>query len=307
MSHPRITIAKRGIQISSSIYLILFIFIISCNSQNKKYNTSENTSNLKESISDTSDSKTTNTNYTYQFPYVDSIPNPAIQISQFVRRIFQDDNENLWFGTNGDGVARYNGEQLEYFSINQGFGGLAVRGIVQDKDGNLWFVTNSGLTKYNGESFTNYTDKNGLVNNDIWSMTIDNAGIIWIGTLQGISLFDGEKFTPFILPEFKPDNNRGVTSSKIVHSIMQDRKGNMWFGTNAGAFIYDGKSLTILSEKDGLCNNAVNDILEDKTGNIWFATHYKGVCYWDGKTFTTLATKERESGTEVWSLYEDTR
>jgi ligand-binding sensor domain-containing protein len=49
----------------------------------------------------------------------------------------------------------------------------------------------------------------------------------------------------------------------------------------------------------------VNDILEDKNGNIWFATHYKGVCFWDGKSFTRMATKVRDSGTEVWSLYED--
>jgi ligand-binding sensor domain-containing protein len=49
----------------------------------------------------------------------------------------------------------------------------------------------------------------------------------------------------------------------------------------------------------------VNDILEDKKGNIWFATHYKGVCFWDGESFTQIATKERDSGTEAWSLYED--
>ena len=299
MYNTKITTAKKGIQISSRIYLLLFIFIISCSGQNKKSKTSENAIDLKEIKSETSDSAITNSNYTYQFPYVDSIPDPALQVSQFVRRIFQEKNGHLWFGTNGDGVARYNGEKLEYFSINEGFG------IIQDENENLWFGTNSGLTKYDGESFTNYTEKNGLVNNDIWSMTIDNAGLLWIGTLQGVSLFDGKKFTPFILPESKPDFNRGVTSSKIVHSIMQDRKGNMWFGTNGGAYIYNGKSLTNLSEKDGLCNNAVNDILEDKIGNIWFATHYNGVCFWNGKTFTRLATKEREIGTEVWSLYED--
>ena len=50
-------------------------------------------------------------------------PNIDAQISPFVRRIFQDKSENLWFGTNGDGVIRYDGDSLEYFSINEGFGG----------------------------------------------------------------------------------------------------------------------------------------------------------------------------------------
>ena len=226
-------------------------------------------------------------------------------LSQFVRRIFQDKNGNLWFGTNGDGVIRYDGDALKYFSIDEGFGGVAVRGIVGDKAGNVWFGTEGGLTKYDGKSFTNFTEKDGLVNNDVWSLTIDSKGVIWIGTLQGVSRFNGKAFTFFDLPETESDPNRGVTSTRIVHSIMEDSKGRMWFGNNGGAYIHDGKSLSSISTKDGLPDNSVNDVLEDKNGNIWFATHYKGVWRWDGTSFTQIATKQRDSGTEVWSLYED--
>ena len=38
---------------------------------------------------------------------------------------------------------------------------------------------------------------------------------------------------------------------------------------------------------------------------MYVAIHYKGVCFWDGKSFTRMATKEGASGTEAWSLYED--
>lgn len=235
------------------------------------------------------------------------------QISAFVRRIFQDESGDLWFGTNGDGVIRYNGNSLEYFSLEEGFGGRAVRGIVEDAAGNVWFGTSGGLTKYDpsallktdAESFTNYTEKDGLINNDVWSITIDSKGIIWIATLQGISRFNGEEFTPFVLPESEPDELRGVTSAKIVHSIMEDSKGQMWFGTNGGAYIYDGESLSNISEEDGLCNNSVNCILEDKKGNIWFATHHKGVCRYDGTTFIHITTEEGVHGIEAWDLYED--
>lgn len=259
---------------------------------------------------------------------IQSILNSDTLISPFVRRIFQDKSGNLWFGTQGDGVARYDGDTLEYFSIDEGFGGVVVRGIVEDAAGNVWFGTERGITKYDPSagpstssgrrlrtgpaSFTNFTKKDGLVHNDVWSITIDREGIIWIGTLQGVSRFNGEVFTPFDLPEAEPDPNRGVTSSRIVHSIMEDSHGKMWFGTNGGAYIYDasllegqGGSLSNISTKDGLPDNNVNDILEDKDGNIWFATHYQGVCRWDGTSFTTISTKRRESGTEVWSLFKD--
>ena len=58
--------------------------------------------------------------YALDEPVVDA------QISEFVRRIFQDKRGDLWFGTNGDGVIRYDGGFLEYFSIGEGFGGVCV-------------------------------------------------------------------------------------------------------------------------------------------------------------------------------------
>lgn len=288
---------------SSTITILFLVIIVSCNGQQKKHSDSVNKKTAKISSKDSLLKQTKSTKNKYQSPFLQSEIN--LPISEFVRRIFQDKSGNLWFGTNGDGVARYNGSTLDYFSIDEGFVGVAVRGIIEDNDGNIWFGTERGITKFNGGSFINFTEKDGLNNNNVWSLFMDSKGIIWIGTLEGINLFDGQKFTSFTLPESKPDYNRGVTSAKIVHSIMEDSKNTMWFGTNEGAYYYDGKSLFNLSETDGLCNNAINDILEDKNGNIWFATHYGGVCHWDGKSFTKIATKERKNSTEVWSLFED--
>lgn len=233
--------------------------------------------------------------------------NSALQISQFVRRIFQDKRGNLWFGTNGDGVCRYDGKSLDYYSPENGFGGTAVRGIVEDKDGNLWFGTNGGVSKYDGDSFVNFTVSDGLSDNDVWSIYGDRTGNIWVGSLGGACRFDTSsgRFSPFPIPEAEPDYLRGVTSAKIVHCIMEDSKGKMWFGTGGGAYIYDGTSVTNISEKDGLCSNSVNSILEDRQGNIWFATHHKGVSRYDGKSFTNFTENGTISGNEVWSLYED--
>lgn len=66
-------------------------------------------------------------------------------VSTFVRRIHQDRRGHYWFGTNGAGVLRWDGSQLEGFSIREGFGGVAVRGIVEDQEGHVWFGTERGL------------------------------------------------------------------------------------------------------------------------------------------------------------------
>lgn len=226
-------------------------------------------------------------------------------LSAFVRRIFEDRAGRLWLGTNGEGVARYDGKSVLFFGVNSGFPGAAVRAIVQDTHDALWFGTDRGLVKYDGATFTTYTTEHGLAHDDIWSVVIDRDGLLWIGTFDGVSRFDGKAFSAFPLPAVKPDPNRGVSSERIVNCILQDSAGRMWFGTPGGAFVHDGTSLTLISEADGLCNNSVNDILEDRRGRIWFATHHNGVCYRAGGTVTHVTTKDGVNGTEAWDLYED--
>ncbi len=229
----------------------------------------------------------------------------GVQLSEFIRRVFQDKSGNFWFGTNGDGVIRFNGKSLDHMALNDVAGGVAVRGIVEDKNGSLWIGTSTGLSKYDGKSIKHYTEKDGLVSSDIWSLAIDRNGTIWIGTLQGMSLFDGESFIEFAIPEAIPDPRRGMTGPRAVHFVMEDSQGRMWLGTDGGAYIYDGKTLVNLSEKDGLCDNSVNCMVEGRKGEFWFATHFKGVCRWDGKTFTHFTEKDGVKGSEVWSLFKD--
>lgn len=228
-------------------------------------------------------------------------------ISTFIRRIHKDRRGHHWFGTNGDGVLRWDGTKLEGFSIREGFGGVAVRAIVEDEKGHVWFGTERGLTRYDGSSFVNFTKAHGLVGDDVWALLIDRKGITWVGTAEGVSRFDGKAFTTFELPESPPDPTRGVTGPRMVHCIMEDRRGRLWFATSGGAYVFDKGTLSNISEADGLCNEVVNCILEARDGSIWFATHHDGVCRFDGTTFTQFGMDKGVEGTEAWDLFEDSR
>lgn len=237
-------------------------------------------------------------------------PDPLLdrQISQFVRRIHEDRRGHLWFGTNGDGVIRHDGASLQTFGPREGFGGYAVRGIVEEADGTLWFGTEQGLTRYDGAGFTRVPIKDGPVSpgfNDVWALTIDSEGVIWVGTLEGASRFDGETFTPVELPETARDDARGVSSERMVHAIMADGRGRLWFATSGGVFIRDGGEPTGISTRDGLCGDVVNDVLEARDGSVWFATHHHGVCRLKDGGFVRYGPEDGVEGTEAWSLFED--
>lgn len=235
-----------------------------------------------------------------------SAPDPAIQISTYIPRIHQDRTGNIWLGTNGDGVCRYDGKTFTYFNTTEGFGGTAVRGITEEENGDLWFATTGGVTHYDGKHFTNFTTEDGLSHNQVWSILIDGNGGFWFGTDGGVSRYDGKTFTSFPLPAAdQKQYPRAYPTPKLVHCIFQDKSGVIWLGTNgAGVYRYDGKSLTHLSEKDGLCNNVVLSIMQDKQGRLWFGSMFGGVSRYDG-SFTNFTKKEGLSGNEVWTMLED--
>ncbi len=232
-------------------------------------------------------------------------PTSTEQISQYIRRIFQDRDGNLWFGTTSDGVVRYDGRSLDYFTPANGFSSNWVSAMAQDARGDMWFATGGGVSRYDGTAFTKYTMKDGLASDQVWCLLLDRSGGLWFGTEEGVSRFDGKTFTPFPIPAADLRPFPYYKYPRQINAIIQDQSGNIWFASNGGGvYKYDGSTLTNLSEKDGFCNNFVQTILEDRAGNLWFGTRSGGLCKYDGKAFTTYTAKDLK-GDGVWTLYQD--
>jgi hypothetical protein len=77
-----------------------------------------------------------------------------------IRYMLQDKSGNLWFGTQGGGVSKYDGQSFTHFTEKEGLSNNLVSSILEDKNGNLWFGTQGGgVSKYDGQSFTHFTEK----------------------------------------------------------------------------------------------------------------------------------------------------
>lgn len=207
--------------------------------------------------------------------------------SSFIYSIYEDKKGNLWFGTYGGGLCRYDGKNIHNYTDIQGLSNNRIRVVTEDEEGNLWIATNGGgVIKYNGQHFINYSVKNGLENNRIYELYTDKKGRLWFGFANGsVSRFDGDSF--FTLREID-----GLTGDRI-YAIMEDQGGNMWFGTDGGGIaIYDGENITRLTTKDGLPNDQIRDIIEDDYGDIWIATNGGGLCKFDSKTLSLYGEKQ---------------
>ncbi len=206
---------------------------------------------------------------------------------------------NLWFGTQGGGVSRYDGKSFTNFTATQGLSNDGILSMLEDKSGNMWFGTDGGgICRYDGRSFTSYTKAQGLGTNSVWSMLQDKNGNMWFGTVGGVSRYDGKTFKKYTKADGLCNNS--------VYSMIEDRKGNLWFGTNGGGVsCYNGKTFTNYTTEQGLANNYVFSICEDKKGNLWFCTHEGGVSCYNGKTFTNYTTEQGLSSNNVYGSIVD--
>jgi ligand-binding sensor domain-containing protein/serine phosphatase RsbU (regulator of sigma subunit) len=198
---------------------------------------------------------------------------------------FIDSKGNIWFGTYGGGVSRYDGNSFTTFNNSHGLTHNTVWSIFEDKFGNMWFGTDGGgISFYDGVSFYKFTDKHGLPHNTIWYITEDKYNNIWFATYGGVSKLELNQDAINALKSNKKESNllfqNFTTYNGLIYNdvrtILQDENGVMWFGTFDGLSIYDGKKFHNYNTDNGLINNAVLSLCQDSEGNIWVGTD-KGV------------------------------
>ena len=83
----------------------------------------------------------------------DQLKIASIKFTSGMRCIYQDRNENYWFGSHREGVCLFDGKSFEYFTTEDGLSDNQVRTIQEDAHGNIWFGTANGVSSYkDGES-----------------------------------------------------------------------------------------------------------------------------------------------------------
>jgi len=101
--------------------------------------------------------------------------------------VAQDEFGALWAATQ-DGINRFNGQEFDVFSSDQGLdiSNEYIHDVKKDNLGNLWFASNNGLITYNPkkELFKSFhlKDRERL---ELRTIAPDGNGNIWVGTAQG--------------------------------------------------------------------------------------------------------------------------
>jgi signal transduction histidine kinase/ligand-binding sensor domain-containing protein/DNA-binding NarL/FixJ family response regulator len=243
-----------------------------------------------------------------------------------VHTIYRDPDGLMWFGTQGGGISRFDGETFVNFTVEDGLNSNTISAIYRDPDGVMWFGQiqpgrhsgSGGVSRYDGNHFNNLTTKDGLASDVIHAIQGDSQGFLWFGTGNswyfekggmGVSRYDGGKFVNFTTEDGLADNS--------VWCIHADPDGVMWFGTGRGVSRYDPRGMgdfphfTNITQEDGFINGSVWTIHRDSNGALWFGTGDMwggtgyGVFRYDGKTFSNLTTKDGLLDNCVFAIHQD--
>jgi ligand-binding sensor domain-containing protein len=150
--------------------------------------------------------------------------------------IMEESNGTIWFGTDGFGICKYDGENFSQVTIENGLPDNNISDIMEDSKGNIWIGTVfGGLSRYDSKTFSNFTEDGIISGIEVGGLFEDKTGNIWFAAENhGVYRYDGKSFTNFTEED-------GLNTNGIL-SIFEDREGRFWFGGWGGLFRYDGKS-----------------------------------------------------------------
>lgn len=264
-----------------------------------------------------------------------SITAPESLPSNTVLNIFEDDEKNIWIGTQA-GMLRLTRTPVRIIPLPQsadsdfgtlypdpdgtlwvvsthvfqvrdgvarpwsypGLEPLHARNIFRDRSGALWIGTDGdGLIRIRDGRILRLTTRDGLVNNFIRVMMQSRDGSLWFGTDEGVSHLTAHGFV-----NYRMSNGLSYFSTR---ALIQDHNGDIWIGTDRGlsrlhrgSFVHDGATAALADEE-------VWSIYEDADGGLWFGTRDNGLYRWKQDRLTHYTTAQGLASNSIYEIVED--
>jgi signal transduction histidine kinase/ligand-binding sensor domain-containing protein len=211
--------------------------------------------------------------------------------------LYEDREQNIWLGSEGQGLLRFQPQSIHVYSKEQGLIDRNIYPIYQDHFGAIWLgAWQSGVSRFANGKFTNYVISDDLPVHLATSVVEDRQGTIWVSTHAGVSAFRGGKFERAAQPSFPPGT--------IVQAMFQDRQGTLWFGTSTGLVSLKDGATKLLTMKDGLATDDVRVFAEGPDGELWIGG-YGGLTRMQNGQFTRWTESNGLPSNNVRALYID--
>jgi ligand-binding sensor domain-containing protein len=96
-------------------------------------------------------------------------------------------DDNIWVGTWGGGVSRFDGKAWHNYTSHDGLAGDIVFSMTRDRDGAWWFGTNKGVSRFDGQHWLTIRREDGLFGDNVYALAAAPNGDVWAGTQSGVA------------------------------------------------------------------------------------------------------------------------
>lgn len=239
----------------------------------------------------------------YQFKYFRHDPQDETTLSNsFVTVIFEDSRGELWIGTKGGGLNRYDAQNQKFVRFTQddqdsnSLSHNYVTSITEDNHGVLWIGTfGGGLNRYDPltDEFRRFVhiegDNNSLSHNQVRFVLQDSLGWLWVATEGGGLNRMNIETSRFVHFRHDPSSAQSLSSDK-VYALFEDKNSQLWVGTYGGGlnrFNVRSQTFTVyqhdFNDNNSLSNDYIWDITQDEEGKLWIGTDGGGISMFDIK------------------------
>ena len=157
----------------------------------------------------------------------------------FIHSLYEDHSKNVWIGTYGSGLFKYersSGFCKKILSDKGDYPNLTrehITSIYEDNNNKIWFTTEGngfGYIEAETEKITRYVPGKGIDFAIYCAMLQDGHGKLWISSTRGLLCFDpnSNKYETYTKDDGLLDNTFSYNSA------YQDKNGKMYFGTSSG-------------------------------------------------------------------------
>lgn len=228
----------------------------------------------------------------------------------------------LWVGTQGGGVARFDGKVFTNMSQEMGWPGSFIEAIRVDEEGNVFVRTDQGthqlpidsmrfISAGNGDPYiieslpdlTPVASRLHAANPGLPDFTaVDVVGNNYLaGTANGLLLLDpqGQILERFTAPNDLPGNRITV--------IITDRQGRNWIGTDEGLVRMIPTGIRHFAGGEaGLDGRRVTALAAGEAGQLWLGLDRNGLQYLDSAGFARPAIDDQARRAPITAIVRDT-
>lgn len=229
--------------------------------------------------------------YENRFEHIRNEPNKKNTLSYNIVSAFAEaPNGDLWIGTDGGGLNRYDPitQTFDFFvegASSRQLPSGAILDLLLDSNENLWGATWKGgvfMKPKGSKEFQRINTNTGLMGDNVYDLLEDDRGNIWISSFrQGINIYNPstESFRYLALEDIGMDKTR---------TMLQSSDGRIWLGTESRGLIgisvndqYKVQSFKHFQkdfkDANSLGDNLITHLYQSDDTTLWIGTEGGGL------------------------------